>query len=299
MYYLADANFNVTALVNTSGTVVERYLYTPYGEVTVLDSDFSSDADGKSDYSNTTLYTGRTFDPAIGLYYYRHRVYHPRLGRFVSRDPVGYIDSMNLAGYVENSPCSGLDPSGMIYLGLPATPEKCAKAVFVMKYYATLLSFGTYDNLLLDHYLASTGANLDLSMGAFDPWGAARQDLYKIIKGKVIQKTKSLACGRIVAGGGIESGQYKSGTLMINQYGMKASYFFEAKKKCCGPLEYTTGRLRVQYKAYDTTDFNPGDAFGALGLYIADSLIIECNIGKPFDIGAVSTKDESFSSISF
>ena len=64
---------------DTSGTVVERYLYTPYGEVTVLDSDFSSDADGQSDYSNTTLYTGRTFDPAIGLYYYRHRVYHPRL----------------------------------------------------------------------------------------------------------------------------------------------------------------------------------------------------------------------------
>ncbi|MFW6169696.1 MAG: hypothetical protein ACODAD_04335, partial [Planctomycetota bacterium] len=69
MYYLADANFNVTALMNTSGTVVERYLYTPYGEVTVLDGDFSSDADGKSDYNNTTLYTGRTFDPAIGLYY--------------------------------------------------------------------------------------------------------------------------------------------------------------------------------------------------------------------------------------
>jgi len=79
VYYLADANFNVTALVNTSGTVVERYLYTPYGEVTALDSDFSSDADGQSDYTNTTLYTGRTFDPAIGLYYYRHRVYHPQL----------------------------------------------------------------------------------------------------------------------------------------------------------------------------------------------------------------------------
>jgi len=86
VYYLADANFNVTALVNTSGTVLERYLYTPYGEVTVLDSDFSSDADGDSDYGNTTLYTGRTFDPAIGLYYYRHRAYHPRLGRFNNRE---------------------------------------------------------------------------------------------------------------------------------------------------------------------------------------------------------------------
>ena len=63
----------------TSGTVLERYLYSPYGKVTVLDSDFSSDADGESDYSNTTLYTGRTFDPAICLYDYRHRVYHRQL----------------------------------------------------------------------------------------------------------------------------------------------------------------------------------------------------------------------------
>ena len=69
---------------DTSGIVVERYLYTPYGEVTVLDSDFSSDADGDSDYHNTTLYTRRTFDPAIGLYCYRHRIYHPQLGRLAS-----------------------------------------------------------------------------------------------------------------------------------------------------------------------------------------------------------------------
>jgi hypothetical protein len=27
--YLADANFNVTALVNTAGTVLKRYLYSP------------------------------------------------------------------------------------------------------------------------------------------------------------------------------------------------------------------------------------------------------------------------------
>jgi len=51
-----------------------------------LESDFSSDADGESDYSNTMLYTGRTFDPAIGLYYYRHRVFHPQLGRFNNRE---------------------------------------------------------------------------------------------------------------------------------------------------------------------------------------------------------------------
>ncbi|MGM0491191.1 MAG: RHS repeat-associated core domain-containing protein, partial [Planctomycetota bacterium] len=29
--------------------------------------------------------TGHAFDPATGLYYYRHRIYHSQLGRFVSR----------------------------------------------------------------------------------------------------------------------------------------------------------------------------------------------------------------------
>ena len=41
LYYLTDANFNVTALVDTSGNVVERYAYDPYGEVIVLDADWS------------------------------------------------------------------------------------------------------------------------------------------------------------------------------------------------------------------------------------------------------------------
>src|SRR5205823_4389774 len=36
LYALQDANWNVTALVNTSGDVVERYTYEPFGAVTVL-----------------------------------------------------------------------------------------------------------------------------------------------------------------------------------------------------------------------------------------------------------------------
>jgi len=31
LYAIHDANYNVTALINTSGNVVERYVYDPYG----------------------------------------------------------------------------------------------------------------------------------------------------------------------------------------------------------------------------------------------------------------------------
>ncbi len=44
LYAQHDANFNVTALVNTSGAVVERYVYDPYGAATVLDANWAADA---------------------------------------------------------------------------------------------------------------------------------------------------------------------------------------------------------------------------------------------------------------
>ncbi|MDZ7616280.1 MAG: hypothetical protein U1E05_04700, partial [Patescibacteria group bacterium] len=42
VYYLTDANFNVTALIDAAGAVVERYVYTPYGEVTIYNADWSA-----------------------------------------------------------------------------------------------------------------------------------------------------------------------------------------------------------------------------------------------------------------
>ena len=39
---MQDANENVVALVNTSGSVAERYSYLPFGVVTVMDSSWST-----------------------------------------------------------------------------------------------------------------------------------------------------------------------------------------------------------------------------------------------------------------
>ena len=66
LYYCADANFNVTALVDTSGAVVERYLYDPYGKARVLNPDWSADENGDSDFANELLFTGHRLDPESG-----------------------------------------------------------------------------------------------------------------------------------------------------------------------------------------------------------------------------------------
>jgi RHS repeat-associated protein len=46
------------------------------------------------------------------LMYYRNRMYHADLGRFVSRDPVGYRDGLNCYAYVAGNPSTFTDPTG-------------------------------------------------------------------------------------------------------------------------------------------------------------------------------------------
>src|SRR3712207_7921458 len=58
-------------------------------------------------------YTGQTWIPELGLWYYKARFYSPTLGRFLQVDPVGYDDGLNLYAYVGNDPVNHADPSGL------------------------------------------------------------------------------------------------------------------------------------------------------------------------------------------
>ena len=88
LYATNDALYSVTALINASGTVQERFQYDPYGQTKVLDANFADDGDEVSDVDWEYRFTGRSLDGDTGLDYYRARYYHPTLGRFVGRDPI-------------------------------------------------------------------------------------------------------------------------------------------------------------------------------------------------------------------
>jgi hypothetical protein len=66
LYCCTDANQSVAALVDASGTVVERYLYDPYGKATVCDGSWTPREGNASAYSNEVLFTGHRLDPESG-----------------------------------------------------------------------------------------------------------------------------------------------------------------------------------------------------------------------------------------
>ena len=54
----------------------------------------------------------------IGHYYYRARFCAAHLGRFCSRDPIGYVGSRsNLYEYVKGNAPRMVDPSGLMFWG--------------------------------------------------------------------------------------------------------------------------------------------------------------------------------------
>jgi RHS repeat-associated protein len=109
LYALTDTNGSVTALVDTTGTVVERFVYNPYGNVTVLDGSFNSTSDS---YNWVYMFQGGRYDQGTGLYLFDHRDYDPTTGTWLEQDPAGYVDSSILYQFVRSNPIDYVDPSG-------------------------------------------------------------------------------------------------------------------------------------------------------------------------------------------
>ena len=67
----------------------------------------------KGTLDETYSYTGREWDKEAGLYYYRARFYDPLVGKFISKDPIGFDGGdVNLYSYVGQNPVNLTDPSG-------------------------------------------------------------------------------------------------------------------------------------------------------------------------------------------
>ena len=66
-----------------------------------------------STVGNAHGFHGRPADPETGLVYIRNRYFDPEMGRFVSTDPLGYVDGPSLYGFASYSPFVHSDPFGL------------------------------------------------------------------------------------------------------------------------------------------------------------------------------------------
>ncbi|MFC1788582.1 RHS repeat-associated core domain-containing protein [Thermodesulfobacteriota bacterium] len=101
-FYSQDGLGSVTDLTDLSENIVESFTYEAYG----VPTDVSS-------IGNPYLFTGREYEPDIEKYYFRNRYYDPVTGRFLSPDPVRFIDGTNLYSYVQSNPVKFIDPYGL------------------------------------------------------------------------------------------------------------------------------------------------------------------------------------------
>lgn len=90
------------------GKLLSQEEYYPFGGTAVLVADTDSGIDYK-----THRYSGKERD-ATGLYYYGYRYYQPWAGRWLSSDPAGTVDGLNLFRMVRNNPVSFSDEQGLV-----------------------------------------------------------------------------------------------------------------------------------------------------------------------------------------
>jgi RHS repeat-associated protein len=105
IYFLTDALGSVRDIVRgTDGAVLQSYDYTENGDKTA----------STALKSDKTWVGGLSVNDDVGdsgLYLMGHRHYDSSLGRFLSRDPIGFAGGMNLYSY-GNSPVTTVDPMG-------------------------------------------------------------------------------------------------------------------------------------------------------------------------------------------
>jgi RHS repeat-associated protein len=124
-YLHEDALGSTYLLTDASGSAVERYSYSAFGDVTAQDSIGAAVVIPSTRF----LYTGREWIAQLGLNDHRNRFYLSSLGRWVNRDPIGEAGGINMYAYVLNSGTMYLDLLGLIRFSYKGSNENAAEFV--------------------------------------------------------------------------------------------------------------------------------------------------------------------------
>jgi RHS repeat-associated protein len=108
-YQLDDNLGSVAWELDATGAALNYQEYFAYGASAFLAAGSEEQAGGKE-----FRFSGKELDASAGLYYYGVRYYSPEFGRWLSPDPAGAADGLNLYAFVAGNPTSKIDTNGSV-----------------------------------------------------------------------------------------------------------------------------------------------------------------------------------------
>ena len=103
-YYVQDDVMAAECLIRENGAVVWSARAMENGRMVVAES---------STLDNPLRMSGQYFDEETGLHYNTHRYYDPETGRYLTPDPSGYSDGLNLYLFGGDDPVNRFDVAGL------------------------------------------------------------------------------------------------------------------------------------------------------------------------------------------
>jgi RHS repeat-associated protein len=111
-YSLFDNRFNLIALLDDNGSLIESYRYKSFGQPQIFDN--AGTPLSNSSIGIQPVFGGQIFLSESKLYLSKKRLMNPVNGSFLTLDPKGYVDSSSLYIYSGQDPINNIDPNGEI-----------------------------------------------------------------------------------------------------------------------------------------------------------------------------------------
>lgn len=111
LYYVKTDYLNTPEAVydTADGKLLWKVTHQPYGYAGV-----NEDPDGNGQpFKFNIRYPGQYYDWESGLHYNYFRYYDPRLGRYITSDPIGQAGGINTYAYAAGNPVNYIDPFGL------------------------------------------------------------------------------------------------------------------------------------------------------------------------------------------
>ena len=109
LHYLVGNHLGSVSLeLDEAGDVISYEEYFPFGGTSFIAGSNVRDIKLKE-----YRYSGKLRDDATGFYCYEYRYYAPFIGGWLSPDPLGAVDGLNLYCFVHNNPIRFVDPDGL------------------------------------------------------------------------------------------------------------------------------------------------------------------------------------------